>query len=144
MAKCFRQRSSSRGPRGSRKAGYVVKSGNCYQVRKYRRCAKKRAVAMHQGVAVVAPCGMPMSQALKDRAWNTYKQANWSLCARRNAGVKDAKKAKCRVIFFKKGGQPIMRGKTANASLKAQGKRRWAKRSEAFKKKFAKGGFRRG
>jgi hypothetical protein len=144
MKKCFRQRGSSKGKRGTRKPGFIVKGGQCYQVRKYRKCAKKRAVAMHQGVAVVAPCGHKggVTKALRDRAWNTYSQANWSKCAARNRG-KTAKTAPCRVIFFKATGEPIMRGKTAGAKLKRQAKARWAKRPATFRKKFARGGFRK-
>jgi hypothetical protein len=98
---------------------------------------------MYKGVAVVAPCGTALTQGLLDRAWNTYSDKNWNACARRNQGVKSVKKAKCRVIFFKKGKEPIMRGKTAGAKLKRGAKARWMKRSATFRKRFAKGGYRK-
>ena len=144
MKMCFRQRATKKGPRGSRKPGFVVKGGKCYQVRKYRKCKSKRAVAMHQGVAVVAPCGHKggVTKRLKDRAWNTYSLANWKKCAARNRG-KTARSAPCRVIFFKATGEPIMRGKTKGAKLKRQAKARWAKRPASFKKRFRTGAFRK-
>jgi hypothetical protein len=150
--KCLTQRASTRKvgnkkvrlPAGRLKRGFKFgKNGKCYQVRKYRKCRTKRKVAMYKGVAIVAPCGMSVTDALKKRADLTYSQKSWDACARKNKGVSSAKKAPCRIIFFKKTGEPIMRGKGGKGSMSRKAKAMWRSRSAAFKKKFVKGDFRK-
>jgi hypothetical protein len=128
--------------RGSLKRGCKVKNGKYYQVRRYRKCGKMRAKAFYKGVVVVAPCNTPMSDALKKRAWNTYSDKNWDACARKNSGIKNVKKAPCRVIFFQKGKEPIMRGKGPKGIMKRKARARWARLPKTFKKKFREGAYR--
>lgn len=150
-AKCTTKRASYRKDkkgklryvkRGSLKRGCKIKNGKYYQVRRYRKCGKMRAKAFYKGVVVVAPCGAKMTDALKQRAWNTYSTKNWNACAAKNAGIKSVKKAPCRVIFFNRTGEPIMRGKGPKGIMKRKAKARWKGLPATFKKKFREGAYR--